>query len=180
MVGNGVISNKKKLTILVYRRTHKGDPSENGIFGINNCMGQVRDWNYDAVIGIGGVAPWRDDRDIEKRINWIGINPKKHKPSTFGQGFLNSCITFEKFKLFDGAGNLVEEYAPKLFEYMFKQGRIPRAGKNFNDEIYAELLDILSLADDANASKGIDTHVEVKNKTCKPLNKIATHQGCSK
>jgi hypothetical protein len=73
------------LSILVYRRTHKGDPNDNGIFGIHDCMKSVRDWNYDAVIGIGGVAPWHEDREIAKKVNWIGINPIQHDPSFYGR-----------------------------------------------------------------------------------------------
>ena len=41
----------KKPIVLIYKRTHTGDPDKNGIFGINNCMGSVRDWEFYAVIG---------------------------------------------------------------------------------------------------------------------------------
>ena len=39
------------MKVLVYKRTHTGDPSENGVFGESDCMGAIRNWHYDAVIG---------------------------------------------------------------------------------------------------------------------------------
>ena len=42
---------------LIYKRTHSGDPDpESGVFGNNDCMGRVKGWQYDAVIGIGGIG----------------------------------------------------------------------------------------------------------------------------
>jgi len=197
MVEERMRNKEKKPIILVYRRTHKGDPDENGVFGINNCMKSVRDWPYDAVIGIGGVSPDKGDEDIAKKINWIGITPKKDEPSVYGipererrdaismeDRNTHRCVTFEKFKLFEETGHLVKDYAPKLFKYMFEQGRIPRTGKNFNEEIYAELLNILSLADDADASKAMGMQSERKKKisgsACKPLSETTVQRKCSK
>jgi len=59
--------------ILVYKRTHNGDPNENGEFGCNDCMGTVRDWDFDAVIGVGGISASRYKMD--GKITWIGIHP---------------------------------------------------------------------------------------------------------
>ena len=39
---------------LIYKRTHPGDPDEKGRFGICDCMGRVRAWDFEAVIGVGG------------------------------------------------------------------------------------------------------------------------------
>jgi hypothetical protein len=69
---------KKQPVVMIYKRTHKGDPGQDGIFGINGCMGGMRKREYDAVIGIGGKRPWSRDKDIACRINWIGITPTKH------------------------------------------------------------------------------------------------------
>lgn len=65
------------MKILIYKRTHKGDPDEKGIFGIHDCMGRIRNWEYDAVIGIGGKTAWIVDEDIKYKINWVGIGPKR-------------------------------------------------------------------------------------------------------
>ena len=32
---------------LIYKRTHPGDPDVDGLFGIHDCMGQVRAWSFD-------------------------------------------------------------------------------------------------------------------------------------
>ena len=45
------------MKVLVYKRTHNGDPDANGCFGAYDCMGTVRDRQYDAVIGVGGIGP---------------------------------------------------------------------------------------------------------------------------
>ena len=63
--------------VLIYKRTHSGDPDEAGQFGINDCMGQVRRWNFDAVIGVGGVGAKARSLGIDERVNWIGIGPHK-------------------------------------------------------------------------------------------------------
>ena len=39
---------------LLFKRTHIGDPSQKGIFGIDDCMGRVRGYEFDSAIGIGG------------------------------------------------------------------------------------------------------------------------------
>lgn len=59
--------------ILVYKRTHNGDPNEAGEFGCNNCMGTVRNWDFDAVIGVGGLSSSR--YRMVGKITWIGIQP---------------------------------------------------------------------------------------------------------
>ena len=43
--------------ILIYKRTHNGDPDAKGCFGACDCMGSVRSRSFDAVIGVGGIGP---------------------------------------------------------------------------------------------------------------------------
>ncbi|MFH6961678.1 hypothetical protein ACHRVK_03740 [Flavobacterium plurextorum] len=102
------------MKILIYKRTHKGDPDLTGIFGIQDCMGRVRDWDYDAVIGIGGKAPWNEDKDIRFKINWIGLGPKKIQGSDRG-----SAVVFSNFALFEENGEDIEVNFPHLFNYMY-------------------------------------------------------------
>ena len=40
----------------IYKRTHKGDPDKRGRFGINDCMGRDRSFDFNAVIGVGGIG----------------------------------------------------------------------------------------------------------------------------
>ena len=61
---------------LIYKRTHSGDPDgEAGIFGNHDCMGSVRGWYYDAVIGIGGIGQEPESHGIAGKLTWVGIGP---------------------------------------------------------------------------------------------------------
>ena len=70
---------------LVYKRTHIGDPNDQGEFGCNGCMGGVRNWDYDAVIGIGGQSEKPLKWGIARKLTWIGIRP--HKASVPGKKY---------------------------------------------------------------------------------------------
>lgn len=81
------------MRILTYKRTHTGDQNSAGEFGINDCMGRVRGWNFDAVIGVGGYDSGPQSYGIEGRVNWVGLNPT-WTPHPQGDGLL---VTFEFF-----------------------------------------------------------------------------------
>jgi len=68
---------KQGRVVLIYKRTHTGDPSPSGIFGIHDCMGIIRDRHFTDVIGIGGKSPDKGSEDIAYKINWIGTGAKK-------------------------------------------------------------------------------------------------------
>jgi hypothetical protein len=189
------ILEEKRMKILVYRRTHTGDPNSKGVFGCNNDMGSIRDWNY-AVIGIGGKNPHPSCGSIKERITWVGICPVK---TVSPHGFKGSLVTFRKFILWDGGGPLVKGNYPALYEYMFEKNRIPRtalfniavpnpcasisgaadtytaisddaissAPLNFPKDIYKELLAILSMAE-----KEIGNRINATNAT-------QNHTACS-
>lgn len=65
------------MRVLVYTRTHTGDPDESGRFGVFDCMGTVRDRDYQAVIGVGGIGAAAQQAGIERLVTWIGIGPHK-------------------------------------------------------------------------------------------------------
>jgi hypothetical protein len=66
------------MRILVYKRNHNGDPDPaTGLFGCNGCMGQVRGYNFDAVIGIGGTGIRAKRAGIAERLTWIGVGPNR-------------------------------------------------------------------------------------------------------
>jgi hypothetical protein len=54
---------------LVYKRTHNGDPDVEGRFGIHDCMGQVRGYGFEAVIGVGGVGDEPEAWGIAGKLN---------------------------------------------------------------------------------------------------------------
>ena len=95
---------------------------------MNDCMGKVRSWTFDSVIGIGGTSPDRGDEDIAERITWVGSGARpasRHRRR-------GPTITFEHFIRLDETGPLLRDMAPRLYEHMFLQKRIPRAGLSLN------------------------------------------------
>jgi hypothetical protein len=105
-------------SFLTYKRTHVGDPDEDGRFGIYDCMGRIRNYDFDAVIGVGGIGQEPKSFDIDRKINWVGINPKRTR-SPYGKG---TIVTFEIFLLLDEHGPLLETLAPNLAKRMYEGG----------------------------------------------------------
>ena len=96
------------MRILVYLMTHSDDPSEDGLWGCCDCMGQKRGWYYDAVVGIGGVGAAK--HGFRGKVKWVGITPhKNHAPSKSGPN-----ITFEFFHDFETNGPIMREVASNL------------------------------------------------------------------
>lgn len=98
--------NNQYPVVLIYKRTHTGDPDQEGIFGINGCMGNVRSWEFDAVIGVGGNKPWKDDEGIAHKINYVGLGAKKYSVNPI-DGY--PYVTFEHFCLYDEKGQFIED-----------------------------------------------------------------------
>ena len=81
-------------------------------------MGRVRDFEYDAVIGVGGDGPEPRANDIARKITWVGIHPK-WLPGTFdGQATL---VEFKHFVLLDSEGPSLESLAPHLAQRMYQR-----------------------------------------------------------
>jgi hypothetical protein len=61
-----------------------GDPDpETGQFGIHDCMGRVRTWDFEAVIGVGGLSA--KPRSLAGKVNWIGIGRRRGDRPSAGQ-----------------------------------------------------------------------------------------------
>lgn len=110
---------KELLRTLVYKRTHRGDPDDSGIFGVNDCMGEVRRWDFDAVIGVGGGRPDRGHEDIARKVNWVGIGSRD-----VGNGARGPRLAFDLFYRFDEIGPDLKKLAPRLFRYMFEDRQV--------------------------------------------------------
>jgi hypothetical protein len=110
------------MNTLIYKRTHTGDPNKTGVFGVHDCMGRIRRWNFDAVIGVGGKSPWRGYEDIAYKINWIGVNATK--ADTRKRRWKGPLVMFERFVLYDEIGPKLKQLAPKLFKYMFEDRHV--------------------------------------------------------
>jgi hypothetical protein len=94
--------------VLIYKRTHRGDPDARGIFGIHDCMRSVRDFDYRAVIGVGGIGAEPRAQGIAGKITWIGIGPRKIR----ARG--RTLVTFDHFILDDTDGPRFRTEAPNL------------------------------------------------------------------
>jgi hypothetical protein len=137
------------MKVLIYKRTHKGDPDKEGIFGNQDCMGRIRNWNYDAVIGIGGNVPWKNDVEIKHKINWIGLEPKKINPNNRG-----AKVVFSHFELYEGEGENIKTHFPNLFKYMYGSRKRFDMSSDLPKDVFEEVKQILDSIEDRPASKG--------------------------
>ena len=103
---------------LIYKRTHNGDPDpETGEFGIYGCMGRVRAWNFDAVIGVGGLTA--KPQSLVGKVNWVGIGPTRGRRRGEAR-----VLTFEHFVFYDSERPTapdLETLAPRLAERLYSQ-----------------------------------------------------------
>ena len=129
------------MRVLVYKRTHNGDPDHGGCFGCHDCMGKVRCRDFDAVIGVGGLGPAPRANGIAGQVNWIGIGP--HKTTSRKRGPL---VTFDHFLHFGTDGPDFRTLAPHLAKRMYA-GRVRHLMDGLRKEEYREVLRILQLAE---------------------------------
>lgn len=141
--------------ILIYKRTHRNDPSMSGCFGNRNCMGRIRDYSFDAVIGVGSEKPWRDSKTMAGKLTWIGIGPTKRKDFD-ERGDRVTLVTFDHFWLDNANGPLFRGIAPMLAKRFFGK-HPPRytilrrnvSYENFDGDVFEEALGILRLKNGA-------------------------------
>src|SRR5688572_25971831 len=120
---------------LVYKRTHHGDPDEQGVFGIHDCMGQVRAWDFEAVIGVGGLGPEARSHGIDGKVNWIGIGPHK----TVVAGKRGPVVTFDQFVFYGADGPDFEKLAPVLAERIYSRNvRVVMNGFSATEQVEAD------------------------------------------
>ena len=139
------------MKILVYKRTHNGDPDADGCFGIYDCMGSVRDREFDAVIGVGGIGPEAEANRIAGMVNWIGVGPHKKYVGKRGPE-----VTFDHFVYYGSEGPNLYKMAPTLAERMYEKN-VRSVSQGLSDEEMIEAEDIVQLADDAPRSPWLST-----------------------
>jgi hypothetical protein len=138
------------MRVLVYKRTHPGDPSEDGCFGVSDCMGAIRGWTFDAVIGVGGIGREPRSHNIAGKINWIGIGA--HTGRWYRRG---PRLTFGRFHDFGTHGDSFRKRAPQLAGRMYAQ-RIRHLMTDSMSEVERkEVQSILTLANDAPPSPAL-------------------------
>ena len=137
------------MRILIYKRTHRGDPDANGIFGINGCMGVVRDFHYDAVIGVGGIGAEPRAHNIAGKVNWVGIRPRKF-PARDGR----TLVAFDHFLFYDTAGPDFVSVAPTLATRIYRDN-VRILLDDLNSTERKEAIAIMNRAYSAPRSRGI-------------------------
>jgi hypothetical protein len=126
------------MRVLIYKRTHSGDPDPvTGLFGNFDCMGGVRTWNFDAVIGVGGRGAEAQRNNIDGKITWVGIG--RHEQGSNGRGPL---LGFDRFRYWGEEGPALAEYAPRLASRTFRV----LMSDNLSQTELAEVDSILALA----------------------------------
>jgi hypothetical protein len=159
-----------QMRILIYKRTHSGDPDpKTGVFGNHDCMGKVRDWPFDAVIGIGGVGREPQSHRIAGRLTWIGIGPQ-----TIGCTGRGPQLIFHHFWCPGEDGPLLRTNYPALANRMYDKNRrvlmySPSCSERQDSKVAGldrDVRKILRLAMDAPPSNG-PTHRYSKKKSGK-------------
>lgn len=135
------------MRVLVYKRTHTGDPDHTGCFGCYCCMGQVRSREFDAVIGVGGISGEPVQYGIDRRVTWIGIAP--HVVDIASDG--HPVLGFERFYLKDDKGPLLRDKAPRLAKRLFSEN----APRVLMVDLDAEIKAVLKLAQRAQPSPAL-------------------------
>ena len=132
------------MRVLVYKRTHNGDPDRAGRFGAEDCMGEIRAREFDTVIGIGGVGRVPQANGIAGKVNWIGIGPHK----TTKAGYKGPIVTFDHFIDFGTDGPELRTRWPKLAQRMYSTNTRHLMDSMSEDE-RREALKIRRLAENA-------------------------------
>jgi hypothetical protein len=134
---------------LIYKRTHRGDPDDRGIFGIHDCMGKVRGWDFDSTIGVGGSDPDPGHEDIAGRVTWIGLGPE-----IIGRTSRGPILRFKWFWRFDEFGPELKNLAPRLFAHMFVDRHVRALlSQNLQDAEKEEIKCILKWGEESEAPK---------------------------
>jgi hypothetical protein len=132
------------MRVMIYKRTHTGDPTPEGVFGLSDCMGAVRARQFDAVIGIGGLSSEPRLHGIDGRLTWVGVGVRRG--GSIPVGHRGPIVAFDRFRLFEQFGPKLSVIAPALAHHMFAVNRRVVMSGGLNDAIQREITKILALA----------------------------------
>jgi len=125
-------------------------------------MGSVRNWSFDAVIGVGGIGPEAEANGIAGKVNWLGIGP--HKVTVSGKR--GPEVTFDHFLDYGTGGPEFREIAPVLAGHMYASN--VRSILHLTREEHAEVMGILEAARDAQPSPGRKAAVQGNSDAPRP------------
>jgi hypothetical protein len=152
------------LGTFVYKRTHNDDPGDGGCFGIFCCMGKMRSWPFEAVIGVGATGKEAETEGIAGKVNWIGIGRKPIGMARDG----HPIWAFKQFKQFskEEAPDF-RHVAPILAKRLYDARYPPRfVMDKINDDERREISKVLRMARDADPSPRISSR-ERQSKNCR-------------
>lgn len=139
------------MRVFIYKRTHNGDPSEQGCFGVHDCMGAgLRGSDFDAVIGVGGKGGEAKHSQIARKLNWIGIGP--HWEALARKPWV--LVRFDHF-LWLRRDEMLSDKAPRLADRMYEKRYPPRFvfSNKLPDEEQKEVRRLLKMAENAPPSR---------------------------
>ncbi|MFH1066659.1 MAG: hypothetical protein V1746_01985 [bacterium] len=132
---------QKRKKTLIYKQKRTNDPDGSGWWGIHNCMKGVRNWDFDAVIGIGGKSREAKKNGIDRKITWIGIGAKQHKQK--GRPLL---IAFKNFIRFEKSSKKLRRIAPNLSKRMYYSKKARFIFDSFTKKQKKEVRKLLKMA----------------------------------
>jgi hypothetical protein len=129
-------------------------------------MQKLRNIDFDAVIGIGGIGEEAKANKIAGKINWIGIGPHRWKEP----GKNGDVIKFDTFLDYGTNGPDFRQLAPKLAHDSYTRNvRQMKVAPNDGSK-YEEACEILLTADKLVAAQRtiVDCQNVKSSKRCKP------------
>jgi hypothetical protein len=138
------LADTDRLRVMIYKRTHTGDPTPDGIFGLSDCMGRVRAREFDAVIGVGGLSAEPRSHGIDGRVTWVGVGARRG--ASIPVGHRGPIIEFDRFRLFEQSGPRLDSMAPALARHLFGIHRRVVMSDGLNESMQNEIASILALA----------------------------------
>jgi hypothetical protein len=107
-------------------------------------MGSVRNFRYEAVIGIGGIGHEAIANGISGKISWIGIGPHK----SFVGAKRGPEVTFDHFHDFGKDGPVFRKLAPIQAQRMYSLN-VRFTIVDPSDKSYSEICQVISVAENA-------------------------------
>jgi hypothetical protein len=155
---------------LIYKRTHSGDPDPaDGVFGNHECMGKIRNWPFDSVIGVGGLGQEAVRNRISCKLTWIGIGAHKHTNEKSPDG--PPRVAFDHFKYYGENGPSLSSVAGALAKRMY-EGRVRAImSRSLSLQEQVDVEKILHMAREAPPSKGtiLGGSWQVRGGRCVPV-----------
>ena len=126
--------------------THPGDPHPRGWWGVSDCMGEVRDFEFDAVIGIGGKGSEPQRWGMDEKLIWIGLEPKWSK--SLRKSDRGSLVRFKHFLYCGNGGPLLADHAGQIATKMYANSS-HFAIESFTKGELSEIKRLLRMAENA-------------------------------